>query len=206
MNKNIKTLNNLYDVLNKIYKDIYPLCSICEEEDCKGYLWLLPDEVKELFDKNISIIEINKKINFINPFEKKKINTEIVKPPCKLRCKNDKCSVYKIRPLVCRLYPIDFKILSNEFWVVLHTDCLYVQKALKNKKIDKIISDIVLMFDNIDKKLLNDIINTYKSVNIISKYPKDYKHDDYIKIFKINFLKGKLKTCLNAKQFLTLKK
>lgn len=207
-NKEIETLKELYKKLDKLYQGIYKFCKICKEEDCKGYVWLLPEEAKKLEGK-ISLIEINKKFYFLDSFIRKDgtIDVEEIKPSCVFRMKNKKCAIYHLRPLICRLYPLDFRIRNKKIYIVLHTDCLFVKRLIKFKKISHFLEKALNIFYNCDRELLKRILKEYKSISSISKYPKDYKHDDYLKLLKIDNLKQiKLKLCQSVKQFLTLKK
>jgi Fe-S-cluster containining protein len=207
--KKIKSLKDLYKELDNLYKGIHKFCKICKEEDCKGYVWLLPKETEEFVNKNIPLVEINKKLNFLDSFSRKNgiINVEEVKPPCVFRGKRGKCTIYPIRPLICRLYPLDFKILKNQYHIVLHTDCLFVKRLIENKNIGQFFDKIINIFYNLNRILLKKILEEYKLIDSISKYPENYKHNDYIKLLKVvNLKRGKVKVCQNVKQFLTLKK
>lgn len=207
--KKIKTLDELFQELEKLYKGIYKFCKVCKEEDCKGYVWLLPEEAKRFIRKKIPLIEINKRVNFIDSFARKNgiINPEEVGPSCILRCDNRKCSIYKFRPLICRLYPLDFRKLKNKIYIVLHTDCLFVQSLVNKQGIKEFLDKTLNIFYNCKSRLLQKILKEYLLVNSLFKYPKDYKHNDYIKLLKVvNFKKGELKICQNAKRFLIQKK
>ena len=206
--KIIKTLKELKKELDKLYKGVYKFCKNCQEEDCKGMVWLLPGELKNLLQKNIPLIEINRKLNFIDSFSKKNwlINIEEKKPSCILRKQNKKCYIYKIRPLICRLYPIDFKVIKKQIYIVLHIDCLFIKKLIKKKKINQFIEKIIFLFYNLHQGLLKTMLNEYKSVNSISKYPTDYKHNDYIKILKVIIKRNKIKNMSKCVAVLNSKK
>ncbi len=208
-NKKIRTLKNLYGKLDELYKKIYKFCRICKEEDCKGYTWLLPEEAKKLVNKNIPLIEVNKRLNFINSFSKKSsiINLEKIWSHCIFRQQNSRCSIYTLRPLICRLYPLDFKILNKQIYIVLHIDCLFIKELIKTREIGQFIEKVLFILYNCDKRLLDKILNEYKLVDYISKYPKNYKGDNYIKILKVvNLKQNKIKICQNANRSLTLKR
>ena len=157
----INSLRKLYQELDKVYGKIYEFCHICKEEDCKGYVWLLPKEAKKLLRRNISIIEINKRLYFLDSFsrESKMINVEEEKPLCVFREKNGKCSIYPSRPLACRLYPLDFKVLNKEFFIVLHTDCLFIQKMIEEKNITQFLEKVLNIFYNCNKLVCQSSVN-----------------------------------------------
>lgn len=186
-------LRELYKELNKLYKGIEKFCEICKKEDCKGYVWLLSEEAEILTKKNISLLEINRIVHFIDSFPRQNglINVEKKKPSCILRKQNGKCTIYSSRPLACRLYPLDFKIFKKNLYVVLHPDCIFVEELIKNNKISQFLERVIFMFSNCNQRLLKKILKKYRLVSSISKYPKNYKHNDYIKILKVVNLKNK---------------
>jgi Fe-S-cluster containining protein len=197
MKYNNKILFKFEKDLNHIYRDIHKECGKCGEKDCRGYIWLLKGETQRLIDNDISVIEINKKINFINTLceNKDKLNFKKISPKCIFRDKDKKCKIYKYRPLICKLYPIDFKIINNNFFIVLHTNCLFVKNLTIKNKLNKFIEKVLNLFYNINIDLLLDIIKTYKLIDNITKYSKDYKHNDYIKIIKINLKNKNMSKC-----------
>lgn len=208
MKYSIKNLQILEKKLNYIYKDIYKQCSKCNEKDCKGYIWLLKQEAEILVNNNISVIEINKKINFINSFckDNDKLDFKKVSPNCIFRDKDKRCKIYKFRPLICRFYPIDFKIINENFYIVLHTNCLFVQNLIDKNLLNKFIEKVLNLFYNINIYLLKDIIKTYRLIDDITKYPRSYKHNDYIKIIKINIKNmSKCKAVLDSEKITDLK-
>lgn len=205
----IDSIESLYQSLDRLYQNIYKYCRLCREEDCKGYVWLLPEEVEKLNEK-IDVVEINNKAYFLDSFvrEKGKINVEVQKPTCVFFQKERKCAIYPFRPFVCRLYPIDFRILNKTFYIVVHTDCFFIKKLIEEKEISSFLEKAFKLFYNCNQKLINRIINQYRYVNKISKYPKDYKHDDYFKFLKVVKYKEKIKfkICQSAKRFLIQKR
>lgn len=206
----IKTLKDLKRELSKLYSHIRRFCLVCQDEDCKGYIWLLESEAKDLEKIGISIVEINKKINFIDSFFRIKdvINLEIEKPPCILRNSNKKCSIYRVRPLSCRLYPIDFKIIKRKYYIILRTDCLFIKHLRKNNKLNIFLNRVIEIFYNCNHILLKKILKQYEQTCSVLKYPPHFRDKDYFKILKVDIAnkKTKLEICPNAKQFLILKK
>lgn len=53
----IETLEQLYQELDKLYSDIGRYCNKCQDSDCVGYVWLLPQEAKDLYEQGIEILE-----------------------------------------------------------------------------------------------------------------------------------------------------
>jgi hypothetical protein len=210
----IRDLESLYRQLDKLYDDIRYFCHGCLFDDCRGYIWLLPRESKEILNHGHRIIEINRHLNFIDSFtrDENKVIVDTPKPKCVFLRRGSECSIYKYRPLVCRLYPLDFKIIRGLIYVVIHTDCQFVAEKLCFGEYD-IIEKARYIFYSIDGRFLFKIIDYFKGINDISEYPSDYKKDDYIKILKIKvdnknktiFTMSKCKAVLDSKKIKELK-
>jgi len=167
--KLINTLEELYDALDSLFCGISQICQECHEDDCKGYNWLLPREMDRLYENDVEILEINKNIYFIKPrFGKQdEVNIEMIKPECPLR-KNKKCTIYSVRPLVCRMYPLNFSTERDTIYLVLHLDCLYSKK----KKGDVVfLSQAVELIKDLNPRLLEEIKKIHRDFNSISKFP-----------------------------------
>jgi len=201
----IKTLKSLYKHLDILYKGVLRYCQKCKDPCCYGYVWLLREEASGLYGKGVPTIEINNKVNFIHSFPSKnsKILLNQIKPPCVLS-KKSKCSIYKDRPLVCRFYPVDIRKQGESFYIVLHKECCFI-------KTPYFLDKIILLFYNLDTKLLKEIIDTFKIADSLSYYPfeKESK-SDYIKILRICMEGGeiemsKCKAVLDSKKVKSIK-
>jgi len=164
-------LFKLYALFDSLYEDILPYCVNCKDHDCKGFVWLLKKEADLLFEKNTPILEINDGIFFIHSFEE--IDGEILinkpKPPCVLK-KENLCSLYKNRPLVCRMYPVGFAVVNDEISIVLHSDCNFsrcMSKAEKNVFFQKVIE----ILRRIPANFFDEIVTNYANVCRISTFP-----------------------------------
>lgn len=165
----IETLGQLYKELDSLFGDISKICKQCKEEDCHGYLWLMPKEVGPLYEKDIEIMEINKDVCFINPFsgENVTINVEAFKPQCP--CYQDrKCSIYNDRPLVCRMYPLNFIKKGATVYLVLHLDCLYSKNVAGDSDF---INRAIKLFSSLSPQLKEEIKETFEKVEDLSIYP-----------------------------------
>lgn len=204
----ITTLKQLYSNLDLLFKDIFRYCENCREEDCKGYIWLLPEEIKRFINRRIPIVEINKTVHFLDSFVRrnKKIDVEFIKPSCVYRNEDRRCALYSLRPLVCRFYPLDLMMLGDEIWLIIHTDCLFFQKLDKSGKLNNFLVQVKGIFYNCSKLLLKYLSIEYKKVYNILKYPSDYRHDDYIQIIKLNNKNmSKCKAVLDSKKIREIK-
>lgn len=164
----IRKLQGLYVALNRLFNGIGDVCLNCEFPRCQGYIWLLSEEAKRLYDRGVEILEVNDSISFINPFsESEKIDIEKVKPTC-LWYRNGRCGIYKMRPLHCRMYPLSFATKNGIIYLVLHLDCLYAKIKIKDTIF---IERAKAIFRRVDRKLFRKILETYQSVDRITKFP-----------------------------------
>ncbi|OGH91945.1 MAG: hypothetical protein A2534_03885 [Candidatus Magasanikbacteria bacterium RIFOXYD2_FULL_39_9] len=167
MNK-IKTIDELYVALDELLAGISTVCTDCHDEDCKGYMWLLPVEADVLFEAGVSLLEVNDSINFINPFsDGQPLNIEQVKPSCSL-CLNRLCTIHQIRPLVCRLYPLNFVSEDGKVYLVLHLDCPFANEHQDNEVFKQ---NAIKLIQSMAHSLFTVVIETFKSVDDITKFP-----------------------------------
>lgn len=185
--KKIKTLTSLYHHLDILYKKILNFCQKCKDPCCYGYVWLLEEEANRLSKKGVKIIEVNNAINFLHSFPVKnnKIILDRIKPPCVLS-KNRQCVIYGNRPLFCRLYPIDIKKRGEDFYIILHKECLFI-------KTPHFLDNVIALFYNLDKELLGNIVGTFRVVDYLSSYPLGKeKPNSYIRVLKIKKQGGEI--------------
>ncbi|MEK7173406.1 MAG: hypothetical protein AAB740_05565 [Patescibacteria group bacterium] len=165
----IRKLRGLYTALNRLFDGIGDICLDCEFPRCQGYIWLLPQEAKRLYSQGVEVLEVNDDISFINPFSgSEKIDIEKIKPACPW-CKSKRCRMYKMRPLHCRMYPLSFATENEIVYLVLHLDCLYAKMKIKDAIF---IERIKALFRRVDQKLFKKILETYRSVDRITKFPE----------------------------------
>lgn len=166
----IKKLNELYKALGSLFLGISEVCQQCQDDDCQGFIWLVPQEAERLYQDGVEILEINNNISFLQSFTEKdkKINIEQFKPPCPF-CKKKRCTIYSKRPLVCRMYPLAFATENGIVYLILHLDCLFS----KQKAADVLFRDrAVTLFKRLHPRLLKKIMETYRCVDSISKFPE----------------------------------
>lgn len=170
----IKTLKGLYRVLDILFRGIDRVCQECQGrgyyDDCRGYIWLLPEEARRLYNAGVEIVEINNRVRFLNSFsnDRGEIDVEQFKPPCPW-CKSKGCSIYKMRPLVCRLYPLGFSLEDDIMCLVLYVDCLFSERRMSDPHFQE---QARALLKRIDPKLLRRILRTYEKVLSISRFPQ----------------------------------
>ena len=133
----INNLPSLYKELDFLFEPMKLYCKQCKD-CCTTYGWLLPEEAKFLYEEGIQILEINNQYYCIDSILKDQYgnfkNIELV-PICNFY-KNFQCTLYKKRPLICRLYPITFKFKNNSILIGLDKDCFFIN-SINNQNIEK---------------------------------------------------------------------
>lgn len=163
----IKTLQQLYKALDDLLVGVSKACKQCSYDDCKGYIWLLPEESLRLFEADIPILEINKSISFISPFKDEEIDVERFKPDCPW-CKKRKCTIRELRPLSCRMYPLCFLQKDGIVYLVLHLDCRYAQERKDDQEFKSKAQDLL---QSIDPELMKLILDIYLSYESVTRFP-----------------------------------
>ncbi len=178
----IEKLNDLYISLDCLFQGINNTCQECQYDKCSGYVWLLEEESEMLYEKGIEIVQINNDLFFFNSFDTKDggLDIEQFKPRCPF-WKKEACSIYEIRPLSCRMYPLNFALEDGMLKLVLHMDCLFSERKFQETSL---IKDSLSIFNQIDRNLLKSILSTYLKVIKISKFPKGDNNYTVIDVFK----------------------
>lgn len=164
----IRTLDEFYVALEGITDGIGEVCSRCDYDDCKGYIWLLPQEASRLYEEGLPILEINDKLSFLSPFqEDEEINVSRLKPPCPY-CKERRCQIRDLRPLNCRLYPLNFVNQNGKVYLVLHLDCQYAREVENNPEFKR---RALSLLEQVDSTLLSQVLDTYLSCETLLIFP-----------------------------------
>lgn len=184
MEKDIDTLKRLRKEIDMLYTDIFSSCLSCSYKCCQGFINVLPREIENIVDNGIEIIEINDEVYFLNNFEKDEKDIPVLNvfaPKCLMRDCEKKCTINKIKPIVCSLYPIipDRAEDGKLVWA-LHLDCAYSEKIQRDNKVDEIKEQFIKILNRITPSLYREIKESFERVNAICTYPKGYN-----KILKI---------------------
>lgn len=67
----INTLDELKVRLRNIFPNIQKSCEKCRYPDCRGYIYLLEEEVDSLLNDDISVVCLNESIYLIDSFRRK---------------------------------------------------------------------------------------------------------------------------------------
>lgn len=165
-------LLDLYAQLDTLYRGIFDsVCASCTDHDCEGYIWLLPEEEAALLDAGIPVVEINGNAWFIHSFpeEDGRLIIDQPKPPCILR-EGKKCSVYNLRPLVCRMYPVGLVTHDGKVSLVLHEDCAFTRCQDEQAKA-RFIREVSAVFQGLAPELTHRILKCYLDVDEVSVLP-----------------------------------
>lgn len=195
--KEINKLSDLYSEFDNLLKDITESCKNCNYKDCMGFIWLLNQETKKCDENNITTININDKVDFLyflEEYEDKDITeldfTNIKYPKCEHRCKNTgMCLIHKLRPLVCHMYPIGLETFNGVDMWVLHDECEFTQRLIKNGELELFIMKVNSIINSVSKELYKEIVEKYKEVDKISLFLNGINSyiiikevDDYVKM------------------------
>ena len=165
-------LLGLYAQLDTLYQGIFDsVCASCTDHDCEGYVWLLPEEEMLLLEAGVPVVEINGNARFIHSFpeEEGELVIDRPKPPCILR-EDKKCSVYNLRPLVCRMYPVGLVTHENTVSLVLHKDCAFTRRQDEQARTE-FIQEVSAIFQNLTPELTHHILTCYLHVDEVSALP-----------------------------------
>ncbi len=164
-------LGELYAAFDHLYRDIGSTCAKCKDHDCEGYVWLLAEEAEMLYNHDIPIVEINDGLYFIHSFHEVdgQVMVDIPKPPCSWR-KNGKCTIYPIRPLVCRMYPVGLANHGSQLTLVLHQDCQFSRELSGGAK-TSFFKTVISALQSVPKETIEAIAESYLKIDGISAFP-----------------------------------
>ena len=174
--KTIDSLEELYAEFDSLFDNMLPACKKCTFKDCMGFIWLLNQEKEKCDINNITTININEEIDFLN-FAKgvdlETVNFEELKyPECEHRCsKSGKCLIHNLRPLVCHMYPIGIETSEDgtDIWV-LHDECLFVQNLINDGNLSEFVKKANSIINRINARLYKEIVLKYRQVDKISLF------------------------------------
>jgi len=174
--QSIETLPQLYDALDELYRGIKQDCRDCQDPDCMGYVWLLKKEAERLYERGVPLVQVNNGPTFIHSFpatSKGQPDLSVRYPPCSQLCPDSRrCSIYKDRPLVCRLYPLGLETRNDGTIVwALHRDCLHIRRMEERGTLPNFEHRARNVISNLSPKLLEEIVKTYRAVDAISSFP-----------------------------------
>lgn len=188
----IETLEQLYDVLGELYSSMEQDCRECSDPDCMGYVWLLEKEVAYLYEQGVPLVQVNNGPTFIHSFPvtvQGVPDLSIRYPSCSQLCTDSRrCSIYRDRPLACRLYPLglETEVDGTIVWA-LHLDCLHIRRLEERGLLPELECRVQKIIDELSPKLLEEIVETYRAVDAISSFP--YGENKYKPLRKVSYVK-----------------
>jgi len=188
----IETLAQLYIAFDDLYRDIENDCEECQDPDCMGYIWLLEEEVRRLYERGVTLVKINDGPTFIHSFPTTtdgQPDLSIRSPPCSQLCSaNRRCGIHEDRPLVCHIYPIglETKLCGTIVWA-LHRDCLHVRRMEERGLLPDFECRARGVINNLSPKLLEEIVEACRAVDAISFFP--YGENNYSSLQETGYVK-----------------
>ena len=83
---------------------------------------------------------------------------------------NNKCSVYKIRPFDCRLYPFLLRRVKKRIFLAIDLNCPYIEKTIESRVFKKYLKTLIkFLKQKIDKEILLDnlqFVGPFREKNI----------------------------------------
>lgn len=171
--KEITTLKELYEAFDRLNAECNIICGNCEYPDCKGYIWLMNEEVEKLYDCGIELIELNNNIHMLYSFKNERGETDLTikQPQCVHRCDNGNCNIHDIRPLVCHMYPVGPETVDGAKVWVLHNSCQFTENMKNENKLSEYIYQVKKIIDSISKELYEEILKNYEIMDYLSTFP-----------------------------------
>lgn len=172
----IETLEELYVALDDLFRNIEHDCKECQYPDCKGYIWLLEKEAKQLYERGIPLVQVNNGPTFIHSFPVKgngELDLSARYPACSQLCaESRRCSIHSDRPLVCHLYPLgpETKADGTVVWA-LHRDCFHVERMEAHGVLPQFERRARSILNSLSPRLLDEIAKTYYQVDALCSFP-----------------------------------
>ncbi len=168
------TLADLNAAWDCLFYGAAQYCSQCQYPNCSGYVWLLPQEVDKLYNAGVPIVMVNSESAFIDSFsrdEKGRVCVEEQYPKCPQQNKEGLCKIHRQRPMSCRMYPVGLEPVNGQLAWALHRDCLIIETLETEEVLDKFVTIVQNTLNRISPILYHEIMETYRKVAEISKYP-----------------------------------
>ena len=170
----ITTLNELYKAFDQVNRGCNLICADCEYPDCKGYIWLMNEEVDTLYESGVELLELNNNLHLLYSLKNEHGEPDLTmrQPPCTHRCSDGKCKIHSIRPLVCHMYPIGPETVDGSNVWALHSECQFTENMKQNNTLSEYIHRVKKIIDNISVDLTNEILEHYRIMDYLSTFPE----------------------------------
>jgi Fe-S-cluster containining protein len=162
----------------------YQFCNSCVGKfdcccNCEGIDMpiLLPFEAKKISISQKESIDYFANKLTTNLYQMKRVNND-EKNGC-IFFQNNKCSIYKERPIDCRLFPFDFKEFDGEYWLIYYDK---ICNAIPTSE------DEIKMCSHCLRPLL-DAVSPYLSECSDPIFSKRLKEQHYNKLFPISMIR-----------------
>jgi len=177
-------LKKTYRLTDKLFPGISDLCEVCKT-CCETYGWLLEKEARRFSKRGFPVAKINNLLYCINSLKRNKKGKVVLNqiPRCIFYQKGN-CSIYKLRPIDCRLFPIKVKFDNRQSFIGLSLGCKYISSLTKSE-LKKINKNIINFFKKAPEKIIAEYLNLMYQAYLISK-PKKFWMKKLIEIKKKN--------------------
>jgi hypothetical protein len=87
---------------------------------------------------------------------------------------HNQCTVYDIRPLCCRLYPIDLMRLDGVLWWIVHAQCPIAERFERERRLDVLAAVTVRLESELSPEQLRMWVNTDRASQTIEAFVSDH--------------------------------
>jgi Fe-S-cluster containining protein len=170
----INTIDQLKQAMWVAWAGIEDDCRCCDDPDCLGYTWILPEEEEALLDRGVQTVQINGDEGpmFLDSYlrdDQGELIVWAVKPPCRYRHRDGTCDIHEARPLVCHMYPLGLKTVENKVVVwALHGQCRHVRRRRDAGEMNAVILALATIIDRMAPELRARIYAEYAKVDAVS--------------------------------------
>ncbi len=158
----INSLTELNQEFDKLMSDM-DCCQECNFPDCMGFIWLLDEEIDQIYETGAEILNINNEANFIAP-QNYQANLYKKYPKCSLYQNDRDCQIYDQRPFVCHSYPLGLECEDDKLYWVIHTDCLFIQNKIVENTFSHFIQTTKNLIERIQPTLMSNIASTFRKM------------------------------------------
>lgn len=163
----IRTIEEFKTVIGNALPDISAACVGCEWPDCRGWIWVMPDEEMDLMRAGMELLQVNGTSGpvFLNLTRRDEDGNEYVAlgdTACHYRNADGSCSVHEARPLACHIYPLALDTTEDleNLWA-LHLDCKYVDDARIAGRLDQLVDTMLTIIDSLDPAFEEEIYRNW---------------------------------------------
>jgi Fe-S-cluster containining protein len=164
-------MDNLYKAL--ILLSSQPDCGSCNNcEKNIGLVYLIGEESSRLEKLGKKTVETSKGVKYL---ERRQNHGQAMW--CNFfDVKKNLCTIYELRPLCCRLYPIDLMKFEGALYWVAHTKCPITRRFQRDRKLDLFAAITIRLESELTPLQLRKWIDSDSVSQTIEAFERDYSN------------------------------